>query len=200
MNWQTLCADPLGFVHRQALLDCLGDGPEPLREHVLAQSRFRQRLLARLMQHYGLQPLAQLPTPEEGALAVLRLAPGAFARLPRLCGAIWHGATLAREVRGPVLQQLREQLGSGIYEQALAARALAGAADLLREPAALVAAIDQDGAACVSAWLHSQPDALRAWLLLRLPLPTDVPAQPAVHPGIVPVAAASLAEHEGPAP
>lgn len=200
MNWQTLREQPLDFVRPEALAACLGEGPEQWREQVLGHPRFRERLTHLMLAFHELQPLEQVPPPDAATLAVLQLPALRFARLARQCGAIWHAATLAKEVRGEVLQQLRERLGQGVYEQALAHRELAGAADLLREPNALLAAIDQDGAACLSQWLQAQPEALRAWLQLRFELPSTKPVGPAVNPAIVGVAARALLAPEEVAP
>jgi len=174
-QWQALLEQPLTFVDRQHLLRCFPDElPAGRVEALSAEPRFQPRLLALLMDHFQLQPLAQTPGPAAEDLPVLLMAPEAFKRLPRLCGAIWHGATLSREIRSEVVNQLRQRLGSEVFALALAHRTLGGAADLLRQPDELVAAIDHDGALCVSAWLQAQPPLLREWLRLRL-------FDPAVH-------------------
>jgi hypothetical protein len=91
--------------------------------------------------------------------------------LPRLCGAIWHASTLSREIRREVVNELREGLGQEAFALALANRQLGGAADLLREPAELIDAIDRDGLTCVAAWLQAQPAELQGWLPLRFVAP-----------------------------
>lgn len=191
-RWERFVEAPLSFVAPRQLAACLGDAPAELREQVLAQPRFRARLLVLLLARHQLQPLSEITVPDATTMSVLELSPLAFSRLPRLCGAIWHAATLAREVRAPAQQALRQALGSELYSQALAHRELAGAADLLREPAALVQAIDQDGAACVAAWAQAQPAPLQRWLALRLSLPAAQPARPPVNLAIVEAAAAAL--------
>eukprot|EP00659_Diplonema_papillatum_P003559 gene3559-5524_t len=118
-----------------------------------------------------LAPLAHLVTPPAADLPVLLLSPAQFARLPRLCGAIWHGSTLSREIRREVVNELREGLGQEAFALALAHRQLGGAADLLREPAELIDAIDRDGLTCVAAWLQAQPAELQGWLPLRFVAP-----------------------------
>lgn len=180
-QWQALLQQPLAFVERRRLVECFPEDVTAERVAALAgEARFESRLLALLMQHFQLQPLAQAPLPVAQDLPVLLMAPDAFKRLPRLCGAIWHGATLSREIRSEVVNQLRQRLGNDVFTLALAHRTQAGAADLLRQPDELVAAIDHDGALCVSAWLQAQPPLLRDWLRLRL-------FDPAVHDGRTPV-------------
>jgi len=88
--------------------------------------------------------------------------------LPRLCGAVWHAAALSREVRGAVVSEWREQLGTEVFNLALQHRAWAGAANLLCGPSQLLAAIDRDGQACVADWFTAQPTLLQPWLQLRL--------------------------------
>lgn len=169
-QWQVLIAEPLQFVAPESIAGCFSPAvPTSQMQQLLSRPRFADRLLQLLMRRRGLSPLATLPTPQQQDLAVLGLAPQAFARLPRLCGAVWHGATLGREIRSEVVMQLRQALGASVYAQALARRHLAGAADLLRDPAALIEAIDRDGLACVNGWLLTQPQALQGWLRLRLP-------------------------------
>lgn len=170
VQWQALIAQPLQFVSRESIEACFSP-PLPTQQvqHLLSTPRFAERLLRLLMLRRGLAPLASESVPELRNLNVLRLAPQAFDRLPRLCGAVWHAATLSREIRSDVVVQLREALGSQVYAQALARRHLAGAADLLREPEALIEAIDRDGLACLNSWLHAQPLSLQGWLRLRLP-------------------------------
>jgi hypothetical protein len=169
-QWQALIAEPLQFVAQESIAGCFYP-PVPISQvqQLLSKPRFAGRLLQLLMCRRGLSPLAALPTPQQQDLTVLGLAPQTFARLPRLCGAVWHGATLRREIRSEVVMQLRQALGAPAYAQVLARRHLAGAADLLREPAALIEAIDRDGLACVNGWLLAQPPALQDWLRLRLP-------------------------------
>jgi hypothetical protein len=167
--WRTLTEQPLAFVDAQRLAQCW---PQPLtdQQHAALYSlpRFQARLAQLLIDRFELQPLASLPLPTDDDLPVLLLSPEDFKRLPRLCGAIWHAATLSREIRSEVVNQLRSGLGHDVFAVALANRSLAGAADLLRPPAELLEAIDRDGASAVSAWLHHQPAALRDWLRVRL--------------------------------
>lgn len=179
--WQALLEQPLAFVEARRLRECW---PQTLndQQHAALHStaRFQSRLLQLLLGHFHLQPLAQVPSPTEHDLPVLLLSPEDFTRLPRLCGAIWHAATLSREIRSEVVNPLRALLGAEIFTLALANRSLAGAADLLRQPADLLEAIDRDGASCVAAWLQTQPAALRDWLHLRLHVPLLSRAQAGV--------------------
>lgn len=171
-SWQTLVASPLTFVREAALLESFG---RPLNSEQLVAlrqaPRFAIRLEQRLTEHHRLQPLDRVPAPDEADLKALSLTVEQFARLTTLCGAVWHSATLSREIRGEVVAQYRERLGAPTLRLVLELRDLAGAADLLRSPAALFDAIEQDGAACLNAWLAAQPGPLRDWLVLRLPFP-----------------------------
>lgn len=177
--WQTLLEQPLSFVKTRHLRECWSQPPTD-QQHAMLYSmpRFQERLLQQLMRHFHLPALALVPPPDEQDLPVLLLSPEAFQRLPRLCGAIWHAQTLSREIRSDRVNVLRDALGSEVFALALAHRSLAGAADLLREPAELLDAIDHDGARCVTAWLQRQPPGLRDWLRLRLEL-TQVDDSPA---------------------
>lgn len=178
--WQTLLAQPLTFVGAEHFQACFAQGVSAEQLSALRQQpRFQDRLLQLLMRHFQLQALEPSAQPDARDLPVLLLAPKTFQALPRLCGAVWHASTLSREIRGDVVSELRRLLGNDVFALALANRALSGAADLLRQPAELVEAIDRDGAACVSAWLRAQPPQLRDWLRLRF-------ADPQVHDVQVP--------------
>nr|WP_314576621.1 type III secretion protein [uncultured Pseudomonas sp.] len=169
--WQTLIERPLDFVDPQYLRH---GWPQTLSEQqhaaINAAARFVQRRIDLLLSGFNLQPLAQVPRPAEQDLQALLLEPDAFAQLPRRCGAIWHAATLSREIRSDVVNTLRDMLGSDVFALALARKSLAGAVDLLRRPIDLVRAIDRDGASLVAAWLDLQPSSLRPWLGMRFSL------------------------------
>ncbi|MGE7991685.1 type III secretion protein [Pseudomonas sp. NPDC089554] len=185
-QWQALLAEPLAFIDRRHLAACFADEVAPTQVQALLKApRFQGRLLNLLLRTYRLQPTAQLPEPLAQDLPLLLLSPEAFARLPRLCGAIWHGAALGREIRREVVEHLRQGLGQEVFNLALAHRQWSGALDLLRQPDDLLAAIEADGARCVQAWLHSQPQPLREWLLLRLPQPDAEASSKAIDPGLV---------------
>jgi hypothetical protein len=169
MNGTALNTNPLTFVRPAVLAACLGDSPAQWQPALLTLPRFQARLTGLLLARYGLAPLDTLPAPDAVTLAVLEVPQDRLAALPRRCGALWHAQTLAREVRGSVQHSLRDAVGADTYGWALTHRHLGGAADLLREPDALLAAIDLDGTACVSHWLHGQPAEWQAWLQLRLP-------------------------------
>jgi hypothetical protein len=167
-SWQTLSESPLSFVRRQALIDSLERSVDELQLGALLDApRFQGRLEARLLAHFRLQPLSSLAAPDDADMNLLLLSDTQRARLPRLCGAVWHAATLFREIRAEVVNEYRQTLGTEAIDLARSLRHLAGAADLLRTPAGLVQAIDRDGVACVAAWLGAQPEPLRRWLGLR---------------------------------
>lgn len=167
-QWQGLIGQPLDFVGTQSLAACFSDNPGSAQLGALRkQPRFQARLLRLLLSSHELQAPDSLPLPDAVDLPVLLLPSKAFKRLPRLCGAILHSSTLSREIRGDRVNQLRDLLGSEVFALALANRALGSGADLLRQPAELLAAIDRDGARCIGAWLQAQPAALRPWLCLR---------------------------------
>ncbi|AKT30646.1 type III secretion protein [Pseudomonas syringae pv. actinidiae] len=173
-QWQTLTERPLSFVAEHSLAECLTRDVDALQLAALRDTpRFNERFEQLLIGHFKLRPLAQLEPPAQQDLTVLLLADNDFSRLPRLCGAVWHAATLSREIRGEVVSEYRRLLGDDAFTLALAHRQLAGAANLLRTPDELIQVIDRDGAACVAAWLEAQPAQLRAWLLLRLQAPAQ---------------------------
>ncbi|MFC3943028.1 type III secretion protein [Pseudomonas gingeri NCPPB 3146 = LMG 5327] len=198
-RWQRLTARPLTFIGPDSLAECFsGAVPAGQLEALRNLSRFEGRLLRLLRERFELSPWAEVPEPDPADLPVLLLSPLAFSRLTRLCGAIWHGATLRREIRGEVLGELHQRLGAEVFAQALSLPALAGAADLLRDPAELVAAIERDGQTCVAAWLHLQPESLKGWLSLRLDSPRFDQARLSRDIEIVRGAAALLSAEEAP--
>lgn len=196
--WQTLAERPLAFVREAALLESFGRPVSTEQLIALRQTpRFAARLEQRLIEHHRLQPLDQVPAPDEADLRVLSLNAEQFARLTTLCGAVWHAATLSREIRGEVVAQYRERLGASTLRLALGLRELAGAADLLRTPAGLFDAIERDGAACLNAWLFAQPESLRDWLVLRLQFPPQVAPIDARQAEVVRRVAAALLSSAG---
>lgn len=167
-QWQALLEQPLEFVGTASLAVCFPSSPDAVQLSALRKlPRFRERLLRLLLSGHGLQAPANLPQPAIEELPVLLLAPRDFKRFARLCGAIVHGTTLSREIRGNVVSQLRDLLGNDVFVQALAHRGLGSAADLLRQPGELLEIIDRDGARCVWAWLQAQPTSFQPWLRLR---------------------------------
>lgn len=196
-RWQGLIAEPLQFVRGPSLGACFADDlPDEVLHAMQAQPRFRQRLEQLLVSHYQLAPLEQLVSPLAADLPVLLLSDAQFARLPRLCGAIWHASTLSREIRREVVNELRSGLGADVFSQALALRQLGGAADLLRDPAELIEAIDRDGQGCVAAWLHAQHADFQGWLRLRFAFPQGHSARLPRDLEVVQAAAACLAAED----
>lgn len=196
-RWQGLVAEPLQFVRGASLGGCFADElPEAVLQAMQGQPRFRQRLEQLLVSHYQLAPMDQLIPPVAADLPVLLLSPAQFARLPRQCGAIWHASTLSREIRREVVNELREGLGAEVFVAALALRQLGGAADLLRDPAELVEAIDRDGQGCVAAWLNAQHADWQGWLRLRFAFPQGHGARVPRDLEIVQAAAACLLAEE----
>lgn len=196
-RWQGLIAEPLQFVRGPSLGACFADDlPDEVLHAMQAQPRFRQRLEQLLVSHYQLAPLEQLVSPLAADLPVLLLSDAQFARLPRLCGAIWHASTLSREIRREVVNELRAGLGADVFSQALALRQLGGAADLLRDPAELIEAIDRDGQGCVAAWLHAQHADFQGWLRLRFAFPQGHSARLPRDLEVVQAAAACLAAED----
>jgi hypothetical protein len=202
-SWQTLSESPLSFVRRQALIDSLERPVDELQLAALLDApRFQGRLEARLLAHFRLQPLSGLSAPDDADLNLLLLSEAQRARLPRLCGAVWHAATIFREIRAEVVNEYRQTLGIEVIDLARSLRRLAGAADLLRTPAGLVQAIDRDGAACVGAWLAAQPEPLRHWLELRFDIgcnggPGDAHQAQIVRSVAQQLSVGILAEHSG---
>ena len=191
--WLGLIEHPLDFIDKCHLRECWPQPPTDQQQAmVYAQPRFQARLLDQLMHRFDLPELALLPPPDEQDLPVLLLSPEAFKRLPRLCGAIWHAGALSREIRSHRVKALRDALGSEVFTTALAHRSLARDADILRQPAELLDAIEHDGASCVAAWLQHQPPGLRDWLRLRLDAVQFDSPYPAVDANIVRCAAAAF--------
>ncbi|EPM77985.1 type III secretion component, partial [Pseudomonas syringae pv. actinidiae ICMP 18886] len=111
-QWQTLTERPLSFVAEHSLAECLTRDVDALQLAALRDTpRFNERFEQLLIGHFKLRPLAQLEPPAQQDLTVLLLADNDFSRLPRLCGAVWHAATLSREIRGEVVSEYRRLLG-----------------------------------------------------------------------------------------
>ena len=169
-TWRALVAQPLQFVAEDCLeAALLGAVPRAQAINLAKQPRFASRVSGLLVSYYGLEPLTNAGQVVDEDLPVVLLAPQRFARLALACGACLHAASLAREIRGAVVQSLRAHLGDEIYDLAVSWREPAGNQVILVGDA-LLAAIDQDGQRCVDAWLAAQSAALQAWLRLRFGL------------------------------
>ncbi|WP_416637102.1 type III secretion protein [Pseudomonas sp. OHS18] len=169
--WRMLLARPMAFVARDCLeAALLGALPRDRGLELIGQRRFEARLGELLVSYYGLQPLGSVGEVADDDLAVLLLPPPAFSQLAIACGACRHAVALAREIRGPLVQQLRERLGDATYDLAIGWRETPASTPMLMTGDALLAAIEADGQRCVEAWLAAQPTALQAWLRLRFGL------------------------------
>ncbi len=192
-SWSRRLARPLHGARIECVAECFDGTLAPDQvQAMLDNDRFEERLQQLLIRHFWLPPLEQLS--ESADLSVLVLDGPAFARLPLLCGAVWHAAALAREIRGPVVQCLKERLGTDVFNFALAHRAHAGAADFLLDSEQLAAAIERDGHACVAAWFHSRPQALQGWLQLYFDIPQSDVEISAAAIALVPQIAQALLE------
>ncbi|XXF08584.1 type III secretion protein [Pseudomonas sp. D2-3] len=169
--WRMLLARPITFVAGDCLeAALLGAVPRERVLELIEQRRFEARLGELLLSYYGLQPLSGVGEVADDDLPVLLLPPSTFTRFATTCGACRHAVALAREIRGPLVQQLRERLGDATYDLAIGWREAAAGAPMMMTGDALLAAIEEDGQRCVAAWLAAQPPALQAWLRLRFGL------------------------------
>lgn len=171
-------ADPSAWLPAERLAECFAGALTPEQAQSLCRHpRFRPRMAQLLASHFSLAGLEQTANGAPAVMQALLLPAAALARLPRLCGAVLHGATLAREIRRERVNQLQQRLGSDVFAFAVAHRSLGRAANLLLDADALVMAIDRDGEACVAAWLQTVEPAVQGWA--RLVLPTPAVREPA---------------------
>lgn len=169
--WRALLARPMHFVAEDCLEAALLGAVSRERVTDLArQPRFERRIGGLLASYYGLEPLASVGQIADDDLPVALLSRQRFARLAPTCGACQHAASLAREIRGPLVQTLREQLGDDTYDLAVSWREPPVGKPAILAGDALLAAIDQEGQRGVDAWLGAQPVPLQAWLRLRFGL------------------------------
>ncbi|TBU91574.1 type III secretion protein [Phytopseudomonas dryadis] len=192
--WRAQLAQPLQFVRDECIeAGLLGAVNGEQVAALLRQPRFQGRIGELLASYYGLLPLAEAGDQVEDAdLAVLLLPPERFARLPLFCGACWHATALSREIRGSVVQALKARLGSEVFAFAVTQREAFAGGDARLQGDALLAAIEEDGEACVSAWLDAQAPALQAWLRLRFEVPARLAEGPPSAPQLVRRVAAQL--------
>ncbi|TLX58656.1 type III secretion protein [Stutzerimonas nosocomialis] len=190
-------ADPGAWLPAERLADCFGGALSPEQARELAgQPRFRPRMAQLLAEHFALASLEQALDGAPEDLQALFLSPAARARLPRLCGAVLHGATLAREIRRERVTRLQQHLGSELFTFAVTHRALGRAASVLLDVESLVAAIDRDGDACVAAWLQTLEPAVQGWARLVLRAPAGRGPDEAKAAGIVRLAVRMLAAED----
>ncbi len=169
--WRALSAQPVGFVAQDCLeAALLGAVPRDRLDELIRQPRYEARLGELLASYYGLQPLSDVGEVADEDLPVLLLPPPVFAQLAMTCGACRHAHSLAREIRGPLVRQLRERLGDATYDLAVGWHDAKAGAPTRLDVDALLTAIEEDGQRCVETWLAAQPTPLQAWLRLRFGL------------------------------
>lgn len=173
--WRALLAEPLQFVSEDCLeAALLGAVPRAQAIELARQPRFAGRIGGLLASYYGLQPLASAGEIADDDLPVVLLPRQRFASLALACGACQHAASVAREIRGALVQRLRSHLGDEVYDLAVGGREASVGKQAILTGDALIEAIDADGQRCLEAWLGAQPAPLQAWLRLRFALPAPL--------------------------
>jgi hypothetical protein len=130
---------------------------------LLAEPRFHDRLLQLLAGSAA--PLDAID--DAGDRLLLRASVSQWAELSRACGTVCHAQTFARAIQAAQVQTLTERFGRPLYELALRHRAFAWLPAVLKDPAALEAAVCATGEACMAAWYAQLPVSLQAWMSLR---------------------------------
>lgn len=90
-------------------------------------------------------------------------------RAALLAGGIWHARSLLKLIAGPELALLAERVGTEVQPFAVRHLAQAVAGEPVADPEQLALLIEQDGHACLGAWLEGLPALARHRVLLRLP-------------------------------
>lgn len=174
-DWERFSRLPAAIAH-PAHVAALFDGAigEDVAARLALHPRFAARLSALLARRLAL-PDADAPA-DAGDRALALTPADRLLAIARQAGAVrWAGA-VAQEVRAERVAALKQAIGEDAYTAALAHRRDAVEAEAPAEPEALAAAIEQDGLACLSAWLATQSDGVAARVRLRLPKNVELPA------------------------
>jgi hypothetical protein len=155
-------------VHGKHVAECFSEwGEHSIVASIQAEQRFQSRLERLFQDHFGLPSLSEVEQPREEDLAIALLEPEHFAALAVPCGVVVHGRSFIQEIRASALRALKMRFGEELFTLALTHPELAGTAPVLTDLEELEQAIQQDGEACIAAWLAAQPASLAAWLRLK---------------------------------
>ncbi|MCJ8141070.1 hypothetical protein [Falsirhodobacter halotolerans] len=135
------------------------DVPETLAARLLAEARFADRIATLFPEG---EPLGD----PDARIAAMDMT--ALDRLALRAGAVIHADRLLREIRGPVIADWTARFGADALALARAHADLA----LARPETALA---EEDGRACLGAWIAALPPAAKARLSLLWPDEDAVP-------------------------
>jgi hypothetical protein len=168
----------LARIDPQRLLDCFGGAAD---ESVLAAMRADARFADRLWELVRVRHDLGDGTGDEDALAdpdtaALRLDRPALERLALRCGLVVWSASMAREVRRPMVEAMMDRFGEDEYRAALALRELAEPVAAIASVEQLAADVGRDGRACLGAWLAALPGERARRQRLCWPRDADLPS------------------------
>jgi len=174
--WKDFQDDPLPGVHIDYIADILR--PLCILDNTafwtaVGQQRERTLLVRLLQQQYALPPLTVMQPASHDA-ALMALGAEAWRDAATACGLMYWSGRLAREVRGPVLRQIEQRLGSAWWhwvEQGLAEsmedESLPQSGATPDEPSAWPSWIQRTGQEMLGAWRNDLGPGLSAWARLK---------------------------------
>lgn len=130
-------------------------------ERLRASSRLHDRL-ARLVLGDGVEDEADGPRTDL-----------LFGAMPRraalLAGSVWHARSLLKLIAGKDIAVFVERIGGDVQAFGIRHVERAVSPDVIIGSERLADAVEQDGHACLGAWLSTLPEADRRKILMRLP-------------------------------
>src|SRR5690606_7962960 len=182
-TWLDFQRNPLPGVHGDYLAQCLlpvGVQDEAAWRQVIENDRTRDTFLLLLRRTFGLQPLSGLQPVQSAARMVALDVQGWFAAA-EACGLMFLSPALVRELRGPIVQGLAQQLGPTWWDWVK--RGIdteeGGLCPTLIDPwpdtaQSWATRIHRTGFALLDAWTTSLDKDLAAWARLKSPVePAD---------------------------
>lgn len=169
-EWQTFRSQPAAFAHVRRIVHAFkGLIDEDVASQLCAETRFRDRLSAILMETYALSEHfgERDPSPAERRLA---LASGEeIEALVRQFGAVYWARAIVCHIEASAVVAVKEMLGDDAYAAAIEHRDLAGPSAELPANDELDGAVTSAGLRCMAAWCAGQPAGIGRRILLKLP-------------------------------
>ncbi|OHV79424.1 hypothetical protein [Rhizobium sp. LCM 4573] len=150
-------------------------GAAGLPKRLTAEPRFSARLAGVLYRHYDLTEMDDGSGMREDQV-LAALSRDDLERLALHAGVILRAREFLREIRGPVLAALAERFGADALEDARRHVDLAGDRPQAVDLEGLEAAVNNDGEACLAAWIMALPAPLSRRVRLKWPNDHAVPS------------------------
>lgn len=168
-SWPTCPLSCVAWEYVAEAFGVVGESAELV--DLLSQARFQDRAAEVVRQHFNLSPPSSIDLADARDLVVLSTHPERFQALVHHAGAIVQAPNIAGFIDSASVRSICEVIGHNAWRTALAypmrqSESQAPKSQLRSDLSERLDAIVRDGYRAAGTWFHTQPPALRAWLLL----------------------------------